>query len=265
MDGFTKAVCDFVIDHVKASIDDPESQQVLRDYITQAHKVHKNLLPSPSPTQTSSLLTSKLTLKKSGGGLTLKTSGAKKLDTGSKGSATVSGYNLHWTDWHKKNPQKDYPDPENPTSKITAHQYWKKYVWDKMDNSEQDEWNQTAKDIRNKTNGADGKEKGPAKKRAHFLFVEKMKQFMDKDEEFEVTDPKSGEPKTKKTHHYLLAIWSQYLSKNADLKAEFEEIEKQINSGELDNDPKKYLAHVPYIDVEKVRNADFDYIELLHD
>lgn len=258
MDGFVKAVCDHVIDKVKDCIEDPESQEVLRGHIKTAILQHKSLLPTLSDKP-------KLTLKSnSGGGLTLKAKNAKQLDLG-KSTHTISGYNLHWTDWQKKNPQKDYPDPSNPASKITSHQYWKKYVWEKLDSKEQDEWNQTAQDLRNKTNGTKKGEKGPSKKRAHFLFVEKMKTFMDKDEEFQVTDPKTNDQKKKKTHHFLLSIWSNYLSKNSDLKAEFEEVEKQINSGELDNDPKKYLSHIPYIDVEKVRNQDFDYIELLHD
>jgi len=254
MEVFIKAVCDEVIDRTKDSIDDPESQDTLRSYISRAILVNRELLPQSNlPNSTNP------TVKK---GLTLKM-GAKKIDMGGKGTQTVSGYNLHWTDWHKKNPQKDYVDPTAPSTKITAHQYWKVYVWDKLPKTEQDQWNQTAQNIRSKTSEKVTDEEKVVKKRAHFLFVEKMKEFMNKDEEFEVVDEK-GEHKMKKTHHYLLSVWSQYFSKNKELKSEFEEIEKQINSGELENDPKKYLSKVPFMSVEKLRSQDFENIELLY-
>lgn len=236
MEEFTKSVCDYVIECTKEYIDEPESQKNLREIVSRG--IMRNVKKLPSSEEGPDVLKFRT-----------------KIETGR--TTTVSAYNLHWNDWKENNIQKEYPDPDDPTKKLTAHKYWKKHIWDPMGKEERKPWDDKAKKAReelHKSGGAKAKRK--VSKSGFQLFLAKMKSKMDPEEEF--THPDNGQ--TVKLHHYLLYIWSNHVKTNDSLKQEFDEMAAKLKSGELaDFD----LNDLPYLDPEKLRNHDFDDLEMV--
>lgn len=244
LEEFTKQVCEDITNDVKDSMDE-DSIDVLKKLVAQAITRHKKLLPagSPAPAQASSGK-SILSFK-------------SKIETGK--TTTVSAYNLHWNQWKEDNTQKEYPDPDDPTKKLTQHKYWQKYVWGKMDKKEREPWENEAKKAREeiKKSGG-GKAKRKVSKSGFQLFLEKMKSKMEADEEF--THPENGQ--TVKLHHYLLYIWSNHVKTNDSLKQDFEDMARKLKDGELDDYD---LADLPYLDPDKLRAQEFDDLEIVQE
>lgn len=241
MEEFIKSVCDDVIEFVKESIDDPESQKVIKEYVARAITRNIKKLPSNKESAATSP-TDALKFK-------------NKIDTGK--TTTVSAYNLHWNEWKESNIQKEYPDPDDPTKKLTSHKYWQKYVWGEMSKEAKKPWEDEAKKTRDdlkKTGGI--KAKRSVSKSGFQLFLEKMKSKMNNDEEF--THPENGQ--TVKLHHYLLYIWSNYVKGNDSLKQEFEEMANKLKNGDLD---EYDLNDLPYLDPEKLRTQEFEALEMI--
>jgi len=238
-----KAVWENVLEDIKDSIQDPESRAVLKDIMFTAMIKNKNKLPSSAVN------------KSLGEGVEkYKT----KIDTGR--GTTVSAYNLHWNDWKEDNIQKEYPDPDDPTKKLTQHKYWQKHVWPKINETEKKKWDAKAKEMREdlKKNGGGTKKKRQVSKSGFQLFLEKQKSLMDKDQEF--THPDDGSQL--KLHHFLLYIWSNHIKDNEDLKKPFDEMAKEIKESD---DGIYDIATLPYIDPIKLESGDLDGIELIED
>jgi len=245
MQSYLKAVWGDVFDDIKESIDDPDSRQALKEIMEKAMIKNKGKLPS------------------TGGGSAAETEGPKGFGTKhttTKGTV-FSAYNLHWNDWKKDNTQKEYPDPEDSSKKLTQHKYWQKHIWPNLEDEEKKQYQDQAKGLRQKAKDA-GTGKPAAKRKTSKsgfqLFIEKMKDVMDKDEEF--THPDNGEDI--KLHRYLLYIWSNYIKKDDDLKEPFETMAKEIK----DSDDGAYdLADLPHLDPEKLRAGDLDDLDLIED
>lgn len=247
MQAYLKSVWDDVLDDIKESIDDPDSRAALKGIMEKAMIKNAGKLPNNSS---------------SGGGAEKANvpKGFGTKHTSTKGTV-FSAYNLHWNDWKQDNTQKEFPDPEDSSKKLTQHKYWQKHIWPNLDDETKQQYDKQAKELRQKAKDAgDGK---PAAKRktsksGFQLFIEKMKKVMDKDEEF--THPENGEDV--KLHRYLLYIWSNYIKKDEQLKEPFEAMAKEIKESD---DGDYDLDQLPYLDPEKLRAGDLDDLDLIED
>jgi len=243
MQAYLKNVWEDVETNIKDSIEDPESRQILKDIIQKAMiKNKKQLDAEKPPAEEEEDDASKY---------------KNKLDIG-KGT-TVSAYNLHWNSWKEKNSQKEWPDPEDDSKKMTAHKYWKDHIWPNISASEKKKWNEEANKRRTdiKKKGIVTKDKKRKVSKSGFqLFLEKQKTKMKKDEEF--TNPETGN--TQKLHHFLLYIWTNHIKDNDELKAPYEAMAKEMK----DSEESDYnLDSLPYINPSKIRNCDLDNLELI--
>tara|TARA_R100001163_G_C5068178_1_gene208081 strand:- start:5492 stop:6235 length:744 start_codon:yes stop_codon:yes gene_type:complete len=243
MEAFLKSVKEDVFDDIKGSIEDPESRNALLEIITKAIIQNKERMPGGAFGGDSQSGPAPLTKK-------TVTSGAK----------SATGYNLHWADWKEQNNSKDYPDPKDSSKTLTAHKYWQKHVWPNLDKDEKDEYNNRAKDIRAAVNKSGGgkaatKRSKPSKS-AYQLFLAKMKDVMDKDEEFE--HPETRE--TIKLHRYLIYVWNNSIKNDAELKEPFETYAKDLKESE--DSENVDLSELPFLDPEKLRAGDLKDLEL---
>jgi hypothetical protein len=243
MEKYIQAVWNDVLNDIKESIDDPESRQALKNILDKALVKNKN----------------KLQLSSSGDDSESKNVGSTTVIA--KGT-TVSAYNLHWNDWKKDHTQKEYPDPDDETKKLSSHKFWQKHVWPNLSKSEKTKYDKKALELRSeakkvetKTGGAGGTRK--VSKSGYQLFLEKMKEMIDKDQEF--THPESGE--TVKLHRYLIYVWNTHIKDDKDLKEPFETMAKNLRDSE---DESYDLSELPHLDVDKLIAGDLENLELIN-
>jgi hypothetical protein len=248
MEKYVKAVWDDILDGIKDSIDDPESRQALKNIIDKALIKNKNKLPSGG---SSSGDDDEKPTKSKNAGSTI---------TSTKGTL-VSAYNLHWGKWKEENTQAIWADPDDESKKISQHKYWQKHIWPNLSKAEKEKYDKLAKDARSDVkkietkNGTVATKRG-ASKSGYQVFLEKMKELIDKDQEF--TDPESGE--TVKLHKYLIYVWNTHIKTNKDLKEPFESMAKSIRESDEDTYD---LNDLPYLDVDKLIAGDLEDLELI--
>jgi hypothetical protein len=168
---------------------------------------------------------------------------------------------LHWGKWKEENTQAIWADPDDDSKKMSQHKYWQKHIWPNLPKTEKEKYEKLAKDARSDVKKIETKNgtatKRGASKSGYQVFLEKMKELIDKDQEF--THPETGE--TVKLHHYLIYVWKTYIKPNKDLNEPFESMAKSIRESDEDTYD---LNDLPYLDVDKLIAGDLEDLELIN-
>jgi hypothetical protein len=180
---------------------------------------------------------------------------AKYATSVSTGGTAKNAMLIAWDEWKESNDsKKKYGDK-------SAWEHWKAEIWAKTSEDEKKEY-QAKSQAQKKAvassavSKADSAEKKKAGVNAFKIFIERHREFYDKNDKF--NDPTSNT----EIGGYALTqkIWSNTVKKDKKMLDFYEKLKSEIDSGTTDLN--KGMKLLPHIDFDKIREGSWTYEDL---